>query len=112
MLTRKSKYGIKAMLLLAEEAERGPILISDLAERQRLPKKFLEAILLELKPKHRIAFVLHAIEEFDVQSVATMTNESIAATYKNITRARKQIEARAEQNPLLRKFLDHRGRQP
>jgi len=49
MLTRKSKYGIKAMLLLAEEADRGPILISELAERQRLPKKFLEAILLELK---------------------------------------------------------------
>jgi len=49
MLTRKSKYGIKAMLLLAEEADHGPILISELAERQRLPKKFLEAILLELK---------------------------------------------------------------
>ena len=49
MLTRKSKYGIKAMLLLAEEADRGPILIAELAERQRLPKKFLEAILLELK---------------------------------------------------------------
>src|ERR1041385_119742 len=49
MLTRKSKYGIKAMLLLAEEADRGPMLISELAERQRLPKKFLEAILLELK---------------------------------------------------------------
>jgi Rrf2 family protein len=49
MLTRKSKYGIKAMLLLAEEAERGPILISEMAERQQLPKKFLEAILLELK---------------------------------------------------------------
>jgi Rrf2 family protein len=49
MLTRKSKYGIKAMLLLAEEADRGPVLISELAERQRLPKKFLEAILLELK---------------------------------------------------------------
>jgi Rrf2 family protein len=49
MLTRKSKYGIKAMLLLAEESDRGPILISELAERQRLPRKFLEAILLELK---------------------------------------------------------------
>ena len=49
MLTRKSKYGIKAMLLLAEAADRGPILISELAEKQRLPKKFLEAILLELK---------------------------------------------------------------
>lgn len=49
MLTRKSKYGLKAVLTLAEEAGRGPVLVSDLAARHRLPKKFLEAILLELK---------------------------------------------------------------
>ena len=49
MLTKKSKYGLKALLVLAEEAGRGPVLVSELADRQRLPKKFLEAILLELK---------------------------------------------------------------
>ena len=49
MLTRKSKYGLKAMLVLAEEPGRQPMLIADLAERQQIPKKFLEAILLELK---------------------------------------------------------------
>ena len=49
MLTKKSKYGLKAVLLLAEDAGRGPVLVSDLADRQRIPKKFLEAILLELK---------------------------------------------------------------
>jgi Rrf2 family protein len=49
VLTRKSKYGLKALLVLAEEADHGPVLIAELAERQRLPKKFLEAILLELK---------------------------------------------------------------
>src|SRR6476620_1003194 len=49
MLTRKSKYGLKALLVLAEEADQGPVLISELADRQRLPRKFLEAILLELK---------------------------------------------------------------
>jgi Rrf2 family protein len=49
MLTRKSKYGLKALLVLAEEIERGPMLISELADRERLPRKFLEAILLELK---------------------------------------------------------------
>ena len=49
MLTRKSKYGLKALLMLAEESDQRPVLIADLAERQRLPKKFLEAILLELK---------------------------------------------------------------
>jgi len=49
MLTKKSKYGLKALLVLADEPGRGPIQSSELAERQRLPKKFLEAILLELK---------------------------------------------------------------
>ena len=49
MLSKKSKYGLKALLLLAEEAGRGPMLVADLAEREGLPKKFLEAILLELK---------------------------------------------------------------
>ena len=49
MLTRKSKYGLKALLVLAEAPDGGPMLISELAERQRMPKKFLEAILLELK---------------------------------------------------------------
>lgn len=49
MLSRKSKYGLKALLALAQEDGRGPILVSDLAERDAMPKKFLEAILLELK---------------------------------------------------------------
>ena len=49
MLSKKSKYGLKALLVLAQEAGRGPVLVSDLAEREGLPKKFLEAILLELK---------------------------------------------------------------
>ena len=48
MLSRKSKYGLKAMLLLADEEGNGPVQASELAERQRLPKKFLEAILLDL----------------------------------------------------------------
>ena len=49
MLSKKSKYGLKAMLELAAESGKRPIQASELAERQRLPKKFLEAILLELK---------------------------------------------------------------
>ena len=49
MLSKKSKYGLKALLVLADETGRGPVQASELAERQGLPKKFLEAILLELK---------------------------------------------------------------
>ena len=49
VLSRKSKYGLKALLVLAQETGRGPVLISELADRDAIPKKFLEAILLELK---------------------------------------------------------------
>jgi Rrf2 family protein len=49
VLSRKSKYGLKALLALAEDRTRGPVLISELAGREAIPKKFLEAILLELK---------------------------------------------------------------
>jgi len=49
VLSKKSKYALKALLVLAQEAGRGPVLVADLAAREALPKKFLEAILLDLK---------------------------------------------------------------
>jgi len=49
MLTRKGKYGLKAMIALAKERRGGPVLIGDLAEQEAIPKKFLENILLALK---------------------------------------------------------------
>jgi Rrf2 family protein len=49
MLTRKGKYGLKAMIALAKEHGAGPVLIGDLAEQEAIPKKFLENILLALK---------------------------------------------------------------
>jgi Rrf2 family protein len=51
VLTKKSKYGLKAVLYLAREARvgSGPIPAAQIAERERLPRKFLEAILLDLK---------------------------------------------------------------
>lgn len=49
MLSKKAKYALRALLLLAREHGHGPILISDVAERENIPKKFLELILLDLK---------------------------------------------------------------
>ena len=51
MLSRKSKYALKAAIALAREFGQGPVLISDLAQRERIPRKFLELILLELRNK-------------------------------------------------------------
>ncbi len=49
MISKKTKYALKALQYLAIQHEKGPILISELSEKERIPKKFLEAILLELK---------------------------------------------------------------
>ncbi len=49
MLTKKTKYALQALLALARDYGRGPILISEIAENERIPKKFLELILLDLK---------------------------------------------------------------
>lgn len=49
MLSQKAKYAIRALLFLAEQPENEPVLIAEIAERQNVPKKFLELILLELK---------------------------------------------------------------
>jgi Rrf2 family protein len=49
MLSKKAKYGLKAMELLAREYGRGPLLIAEIAKRERIPSKFLELILLDLK---------------------------------------------------------------
>ncbi len=50
MLSQKAKYALRAVLLLAER-EGEMVLVAEIAERQKVPKKFLELILLELK-KH------------------------------------------------------------
>ena len=49
MLSKKSKYALKALIVLAKEYGQGPVLISDIAQREDIPRKFLELILLELK---------------------------------------------------------------
>ena len=56
MLSKKCKYAIHALVYLAERYQQGPVHIQDIAEHQRIPKKFLEAILLEM----RNAKILHS----------------------------------------------------
>src|SRR5579884_2032121 len=54
MLSNRGKYATRALLYLTLHYEQGPIQIQDIAERQVIPVKFLEQILLALK---RFGFV-------------------------------------------------------
>jgi Rrf2 family protein len=49
MLSKKSQYAFKALAYLAERYKQGPVLISEISSRKKIPLKFLEVILLELK---------------------------------------------------------------
>ena len=53
MLSKKTKYGLNALVNLARKFDQGPVLIADLSSEERIPQKFLEAILLDLK-KHGV----------------------------------------------------------
>ncbi len=49
MLSKKTKYALKALINLAGQPVDEPVLISELARQEQIPRKFLEAILLSLK---------------------------------------------------------------
>lgn len=55
MLSQKCKYALRALLMLAEASPDELVLVQEIAERQKVPRKFLELILLELK-RHGFVF--------------------------------------------------------
>jgi Rrf2 family protein len=48
MLSKKCTYAIHALVYLAEKMDEGPVHIQEISEKKNIPRKFLEAILLEL----------------------------------------------------------------
>jgi Rrf2 family protein len=49
MLSKKTRYAMVALTNLAREYGKGPILIGELAKAEKIPQRFLESILLDLK---------------------------------------------------------------
>jgi Rrf2 family protein len=48
-ISKRTKYGLQAMLALGREYGEKPVLIATLARQESIPLKFLESILLDLK---------------------------------------------------------------
>jgi len=48
-ISKRTQYGLKAMLALGSRFGRGPVLIATLSKEEGIPIKFLELILLDLK---------------------------------------------------------------
>ncbi|MCA6439678.1 MAG: RrF2 family transcriptional regulator [Sediminibacterium sp.] len=49
MLAKKTQYAMKALAYMADRRSDNPILISEIAAKKKIPLKFLESILLELR---------------------------------------------------------------
>jgi Rrf2 family protein len=49
MLSKRAKYGIKALIFIARREEKSPVTIGEIATNENISQKFLESILLTLR---------------------------------------------------------------
>nr|WP_237219740.1 Rrf2 family transcriptional regulator [Sphingomonas arenae] len=48
-MTQKSRYALRSLLYLVEEGDGAPVQLARIAETQKIPPKYLELIMLDLK---------------------------------------------------------------
>jgi Rrf2 family protein len=95
MLSKKAKYALNALVYLARNQDKGPVLISEISEKQHIPKKFLESILLDLRNAGILNskngrgggyYLLRSPEEVNMADVIRMFDGALAllpcVTYK------------------------------
>jgi RNA polymerase sigma-70 factor (ECF subfamily) len=70
----------------------------DATRRLSRLRHHLEAI----APKKRVAFVLHVFEGLPIEEVAALTGASVTATKSRVFWARRELEKRAQRDPVLR----------
>jgi Rrf2 family protein len=49
MLSKKTKYGLKALTFIARQEGKKPVQVGEIAKSEQIPQKFLESILLTLR---------------------------------------------------------------
>ena len=49
MLAQRTRYALRSLLYLAEERDGAPVQLARIAQTQRVPPKYLELIMLDLK---------------------------------------------------------------
>jgi len=87
MLTQKTRYSMLALVKLAKEFGKGTLMINEIAESEKIPKRFLESILLELKKNGFLAsklgktggyYLIRNPEEINLLEIDRLTAGSIA----------------------------------
>ncbi|MCL6295531.1 RrF2 family transcriptional regulator [Jejuia spongiicola] len=87
MLSKKTKYGLKALTYIARKEGESPVRVSEIAESENIPQKFLESILLTLrksgvlgskKGKHGGYYLRHEPSEIKMTDVMRVLEGPIA----------------------------------
>lgn len=87
MLTQKTRYSMLALVKLAKEFGKGTLMINEIAESEKIPKRFLESILLELKKNGYLGsklgknggyFLIKKPEEINLLEIVRLFEGSIA----------------------------------
>lgn len=86
-LSKRTQYTLRALYALARTHGQGPMLITDLAQNEVIPKKFLEQILLSLKGSGLVAskkgkgggyFLARSPDEITIGSVIRLIEGPLA----------------------------------
>jgi RNA polymerase sigma-70 factor (ECF subfamily) len=65
----------------------------------------LDHLLSALRPKRRVAFVLHVLEGYSLEEIAVMVGASVAAVKVRLHDARHELERRARKDPWFKEWL-------
>lgn len=65
-LSKKSDYALRALFTLVEHRGRGPVSIREIAEKNDIPRRFLEQIMLDLKARGWVLSIPGRIGGFEL----------------------------------------------
>jgi Rrf2 family protein len=115
MLSQKARYALHALFVLGERTSDEPMMIADIAREAKVPRKFLEQILLELKKRglvhsHRGKFGGYALgrptEKISFAEVLRIIDGPLALSpCASRTAYRKCDDCEDENACAIRKFL-------
>jgi RNA polymerase sigma-70 factor (ECF subfamily) len=103
----RQKKGIPTVLELTSDDAVAPAPLAGVRRQAaREGVRRLYAALDRMSPAARIAFALFAIDGRPVAEVAELTGASVTATKVRLWRARRQLDAAASADPVLRELLE------
>jgi Rrf2 family protein len=91
VFTQKNQYAIRAVFELAKRRDQGPVKINEIAQAQKIPTRFLEIILNQLKHKGLLESkrgfyggytLIRSPDEITVGEILRMMDESSESLYR------------------------------